>query len=87
MERWVFFPTYLWKISYFEGKPAANKATEQIMFKGIDCLKVQFSSRQFKMASIRSEKPMRAPPRLSEVSRALPLKPFSSRVSQLRQSH
>ena len=36
----------------------------------------EFSSVQFKMVSMRSEKPMCAPPRLSEVSPTLPLKQF-----------
>ena len=36
----------------------------------------QFSSVQFKMACMRSEKPTCAPPRLSQVSPTLPLKRF-----------
>ena len=45
---------------------------------GVHAAKVQFSSDQFKMVSMRSEKPTCASPRLSEVPPPLPLKRLES---------
>ena len=43
---------------------------------------IQFSSVQFKMVSMRLEKPICAPPHISDVSLKLPLKRFHWKVSQ-----
>ena len=58
-----------------------EREEEKIVFKksalfNIVCLYIQFGSFQFKMVSMRSEKPICAPPRLSAVSPTSPLKQF-----------